>query len=74
MKFIESFEPVTKIWLDESDGAECICIEIDNHITVELTPLEAQQLAEILQKKCKDTDYFKGLKAAQLVGCGRCSQ
>lgn len=57
MKIIETDDDVLKVFLDD----ESICFEFEN-TEYFFTPLEADELAEILKKLCNKTKYIKGLK------------
>lgn len=61
MKIIEGEEDCIKVYMKHNYCEEDeIFIETEQE-TICLTPLEANQIANILLKLCKETDYFKGL-------------
>jgi len=62
MKILNTDDDVLKVYYTEySTGKELIILEFDNAVNCHhLTPIEAQQLADHLNKLCKQTKYFQG--------------
>lgn len=58
MKILDSDEAVLKVYICDQSN---IYLEFENR-TFCFTPLEAQQLAQLLHKLCEETEYFKGLR------------
>jgi len=57
MKILETDEQVLKVYIEQ----EKIILEFEYALhSHSLTPIEAQQLADRLNKLCKQTKYFQG--------------